>query len=311
MLKIRSLLLAEIESAYNSDPTPTGAANAMLVENLSWSHEGARRHERSGAVKGTMAPLRSLHGGSLIGLTFDVEIKGSGSAGTAPEYGPLLKACGFEETIVASTSVTYTPSSDPADHKSVTCYVYEDGTLYQITGCRGQFTVDLTVGAAGKLSFKLIGHLAGKSDTSLASPTLQSNVPPVVLGASFAVDSYSAIISKLTIDPGITVVTPDNLAAADGYGEIRITGMAPTFTIDPEQTVFATYDWLAKWQANGSGSMTTGTIGSTAGNRYTITAPAAVYTELSNGDRNGILTREVKGMLVDTTSDNWISIALT
>lgn len=310
MLKIRTLMLAEIEVSYNTDPTPTGGSNAILVENLQWSHEAVRRHERPGLTS-RMAPLKSLHGGSLIGLTFDVEIKGSGSAGTAPEHGPLLQACGFEETIVASTSVTYTPTSDPSEHKSVTIYVYEDGTLYKVTGCRGSFTVDLTTGAAGKLSFKMTGHLYAKSDTSMASPTFSSIVPPVCLGASFAVDSYSAIISKLAIDPGITVATPDNLSASDGYGEIRITGMAPTFTIDPEQTVLATYDWIANWQDNSTGAMTTGTIGSTAGNRYTITAPAAVYTEITNGDRNGVLTREVKGMLVDTTGDNFLAIAYT
>lgn len=310
MLKIRSLMLAKIESTYNTDPTPTGGSNAILVENLQWSHEGVRRHERAG-VKPTMAPLKSLHGGSLIGFTFDVEIKGSGTAGTAPELGPLLQCCGFEETVVASTSVTYTPTSDPTEHKSVTVYAYEDGTLYKVTGCRGSFTVDLTTGAAGKLSFKLTGHLNAKSDTSIATPTFLSTVPPVCLGAAFAIDSYSAIISKVGIDPGITVATPDNIAATDGYGEIRITGMAPTFTVDPEQTLLATYDWIANWQDNSTGAMTTGTIGSTAGNRYTITAPAAVYTEVGNGDRNGILTREVKGMLVDTTPDTFLAIAFT
>ncbi|MCK7495178.1 MAG: hypothetical protein MZW92_31855 [Comamonadaceae bacterium] len=43
-------------------------------------------------------------------LTFDVEIKGSGAAGTAPELGVLLKGCGFGETVVAVTSVTYAPA---------------------------------------------------------------------------------------------------------------------------------------------------------------------------------------------------------
>lgn len=310
MLKTRSVLLAEVEVSYNTDPTPSASTNAILVENMQWSHENVRRHERA-AVKGTMAPLKSLHGGSLIGLTFDVEIKGSGSAGTAPELGPLLQACGFEETVVAATSVTYTPSSDPADHKSLTFYIYEDGTLYKVTGARGSFTLSLQAGAAGKLSFKFTGHLYAKSDTSLATPTFTSTVPPVALGLSFAVDSYSAIIAKLDIDPGITVATPDNIAATDGYGEIRITGMAPTFTIDPEQTVLATYDWIANWQDNSTGAMTTGTIGSTAGNRYTVSAPAAVFTEVGNGDRDGILTREVKGMLVDTTPDTFLSIAFS
>ena len=87
--------------------------------------------------------------------------------------------------------------------------------------------------------------------------------------------------------------------------------MAPTFTADPEAVLVATYDFITKWKSSASYAMTTGTIGSTAGNRYAVTAPGAVYGEISNGDRNNILTREIKGQLVDTTTDNFLSIAFT
>ena len=45
-----------------------------------------------------------------VEVTFEVEMAGSGTAGTAPAFGPLLKACGNSETIVTDTSVTYAPS---------------------------------------------------------------------------------------------------------------------------------------------------------------------------------------------------------
>ncbi|MEK9725757.1 MAG: hypothetical protein VW405_20055, partial [Rhodospirillaceae bacterium] len=93
MLKTRHVLLAEIESAYNTDPTPTAADNAILVENLSWSYAGARMADRSGAVKPGLVPLKNLYAGTLMEVSFDCEIKGSGSAGTAPAFGPLLRAC--------------------------------------------------------------------------------------------------------------------------------------------------------------------------------------------------------------------------
>ena len=37
-----------------------------------------------------------------VNVTFDVEMSGSGSAGTAPKYGAILKACGLSETTVTS-----------------------------------------------------------------------------------------------------------------------------------------------------------------------------------------------------------------
>lgn len=311
MLTTRSVLLAEVEVTYNTDPTPSESTNAILVENLKHGFAGARMADRSKAVRPQFAPLKNLYAGALYEVSFDVEIKGSGTAGTAPEWGVLLQACGMEETVVAVTSVTYTPTSDPTDHKSVTFYVFEDGLRYKITGARGSFTASLAVANAGKLSFKFTGHLVGPADVALAAPTYGSTVPPVVIGAAFAIDSYSAVISKFDFDLGITVATPDNLSASDGYGEIRITGMAPTFTIDPEATLVATYDWVTKWKSSAAYAVSTGTIGSTAGNRYAVTAPAAVYSEVGNGDRAGIITREIKGQLVDTTGDNFISIALT
>lgn len=310
MLKTRAVILAKAESTYNTDPTPTGGSNAILVENLSHNYEGARRAERN-VVKPTFAPLKSLYAGSLISVSFDVEIKGSGTAGTAPELGVLLRGCGMTETVVASTSVTYAPTSTPTLHESLTFYIYEDGLRYKVTGARGTYTVNMAVAQKGIFSFKFTGHLVGPADVSLATPTYNSTVPPVLVNVAFAIDSYSAVITKLGIDPGISIAMPDNIAATDGYGEIRITGSAPTFTIDPEAALVAAYDWVTKWQSSASYAMTTGTVGSTAGNRYAITAPAAVYSEIANGDRSNILSREIKGQLVDSTTDNYISIAFT
>lgn len=307
MLKTRHVLLAEIESAYNTDPTPTAADNAILVENLSWSYAGARRAERAGAVKPGLVPLGSRYAGTLLEVSFDVEMKGSGTAGTAPAFGPLLRACGMDETIVALTSVQYNPLSDPASHESVTIWLYEDGIRYKVTGCRGSFTVSLQTAQVGKISFKLTGHLTSTADATLVTPTLSAIVPPVLIGVPFEIDSYQAVVAKIELDPGITVATPDNIAASDGYGEIRITGQAPTMSIDPEATLLATYNWQTKWQSSAGYIFTIGTVGSTAGNRYSLSGPAAVYTEIGTGDRDGIITRDVKCQLTDSggTDNAW------
>lgn len=310
MLKTRHVLLAKVETTYNTDASPTAESNSILVENLQFSYEGARRAERS-AVKPKFAPLKSLYAGSLIGLSFDVEIKGSGSAGTAPELGALLRGCAMLETAVPATSVEYSPQDDPSDHKSLTFYVYEDGVRYIVTGARGSFTISLQTAQAGKMSFKFTGHLYAKADATLVNPTFNAATPPVLIGVPFEIDSYSAIVSKIEVDIGITVATPDNIAATDGYGVIRITGMTPTFSIDPEASTLATYDWVTKWQASGEYAFTTGVIGGTAGNRYEIESAGAVYSEVGNGDRDGIITREIKGLLVDPAGSNFIFIRFT
>ena len=47
----------------------------------------------------------------MVQVKFDVELSGSGAAGTAPKWGQILMACGFAEGVAAGTSVTYSPVS--------------------------------------------------------------------------------------------------------------------------------------------------------------------------------------------------------
>src|SRR5688500_3893116 len=150
MLKSREVILAKIETTYNIDPGLAAADDAILVENPSWSYEGAKMYARS-PVRPSLAPLKSLFGGSLMTVTFDVEVKGSGSAGTAPELGTLLRMCGLGETVVGATSVTYAPVSTA--HESGTIHYYSDGKLHILTGCKGTFSANLETGGCGKLSF--------------------------------------------------------------------------------------------------------------------------------------------------------------
>ena len=307
MLKTRSVLLAKAESTYNTDAVPVVGTNAILVENLAISYE-ARRAERS-PVRPSLAKLKSLYAGALVSLSFDVEIKGSGAAGTAPELGVLLLGCGCAETIVPATSVTYKPAS--SSHSSLTFYVFEDGLRYIITGARGAPTGSLQTAQVGKLSFTFVGHFSGPTDVAVPTPTYNSAVPPVVINAPFTIDSYAAVISKIDFDLGNEVAKPDNIAATDGYGQITITGRAVTGSIDPEATLVATYDWVTKWKSSAGYALTSGLIGSVAGNRYTLTMPAVVYTELGAGDREGILTREIGFSATESTGDDEFSLVFT
>lgn len=307
MLKNREVLLAKIETTYNTDPTPI-ASDAVLVENLSWSNEGLRMNERP-AVRANLGKLKKIFGGRLLTVTFDCEIKGSGSAGTAPEIGALLRACGMDETIVASTSVTYTPVS--TGHESCTLYLYRDAKRFIVTGCRGNASFNLETGAQGKVSFTLTGHVSAETDTAMITPSYDSTVPVPVLSAGFSWDSYAAVISKLAFDMGNTVATPPNMNAADGYAAVQITGRDVTGSFDPEDTIVATQNWLADLVAGTSGILTTGVIGSTAGNRYQISMPATYIMDATPGDRDDITTYEIAFGAVESSGDDEVSLAFT
>ena len=285
----RELILAAIEATYNTDATPTGA-DAVLVENVGWSYAGARMVERA-AVKPTLGQLQQVFAGTLMEVTCDAEIKGSGVAGDAPEIDALLRACGLDADVSAGTSVTYAPLSQA--HESATLYFHEDGSLYKLTGARGTVALNLETGGKGMASFTLTGHVTGPIDAALPVASYDATVPPPVIGVPFTVGSYSAAINALALDLGNTIATPASMSAADGYGEILITDRDVTGSFDPEATLVAAQDWHGDWKSGATKAISTGVIGATAGNRYQLDLSEAYYRELAPGDRDGLRTYEI------------------
>ena len=102
----RRLLLAKIESVYGTDPTPTASANAVYMGNQQISPHKATLVKRN-VTRPYLGNFQSAVAQIFQDISFEVEIAGSGTAGTAPAYGPLMRACGMSETINA-TPVTGT-----------------------------------------------------------------------------------------------------------------------------------------------------------------------------------------------------------
>jgi len=284
-------------------------AHAILISNASWSHEGLRMHQRE-AAKNTMGPLASLYGGRLKPVTFDVEIKGSGTAGTAPEFSEILECCGFVETVVAATSVTYDPTSVQANISSGTLEYEDDGYVHTLTGCRGNVSLNLEAGKPGMIAVTLTGHVESSVDGSLTA-AYDSTVPEVYIDAPFDFGGYAAVISKLTFDMSNKLAMPPSVSAADGYGEIRITDRDVTGSFDPEATLKAANDWEALVTGNTTAALDTGVIGSAEGNRFRVQMPACRVTDLSQGDRDGIRTYEVPLQAVESSGDDQVSLAFT
>lgn len=308
MLVKKSVILAKIEATYNVDPAPVAATDALKVENLSHGPSNQKMVEQPN-VKNTLGKEKQLFGSYLWDVSFDVLVKGSGTAGTAPEYGTCLRACGLGETIVAVTSVTYAPVSTVFE--SITIYLYEDGKLYKITGITGNVAFSGEAGGAGKYSFTLSGHKLEITDTALANPTLDTTEAPIIKSAGFTIGAYVAAISALNFDMGNQVIMPLDINAPDGFGEIQITDRDINGTIDPEDKLLATKDFLADWEAGTEMALGTGVIGGTAGNKYQITMPAVSYRDASLGDRDGLRTMELPYGAHEVSGDDGISIAYT
>jgi len=310
LIKNRAVLWAKQEVTYNTDPVPVTGTNDFLVENLDGPKPANARAYKRSPVRPSFGKLKPIYGGHLAEVSFDVECKGSGTAGTAPEWGAVLKSCGIGETIVGGTSVTYKPISTAIP--SLTLYIFRDGKRQIMTGCRvAALKGAVMVGEVMKLSFSFVGHHVSETDVALPTPTYDSPVPVVALSAAVSFDSFSGIFTKIEWDAGIEIARPASINAADGYGEIQITGRDVTGSIDIEDTLVATYDFLTKWKNNTAFVVTTGVIGSVAGNRWQLSFPAVTIQGQDPGDKEGLLTRDIKFNAAESTGDDEFSLVLT
>lgn len=285
MLKKREIILFGLEPSYQGSVTLTAADNAIQVFDASWANEGLRMHEQSFA-RSSLGGSSSIYGGSLKAVTFSFLVKGSGAAGTTPDYDPVLQCAGMDETTSAGVSNTFSFISSAIPSGKM--HYYQDGYLHTLTGCRTTaLSFSLPTGDRVVATATVVGHISSEGDASLVSQTIDATDALIFKGASFAIGGYSPAISSLTIDCGIKSILQPNPNSADSYGEVLVTGRKITGSIDPQAVLAATNDWLGDFRSNVKGTLATGTIGSTAGNRIAFTLTDVQATEITDGDRDG------------------------
>ena len=160
----KMLLLAKIEGTSGTDALPTAGANAIMCRALAPEPITAEQVARD-----LIRPHKGNSGKLAVGvhrkLTCEVEFAGSGAAGTAPPWAPLLQACGFAETITAGVDVAYDPVSE--GEPTLTLYGYLDGILFKLTGCKGNVTFTLNAKAIPVMQFEFLGAYSTPTDTQL------------------------------------------------------------------------------------------------------------------------------------------------
>lgn len=196
-----TVILFKTEVTYGVDPVPTGAANALLVSNLSVNPLNAQNVSRD-LVRGFMGGSENLVGNRFVECGFDIELVASGTVATAPAWGPVLLACGFAETITAITRVDYTPVS--ATFTSGTIYWFDDGLLHKVTGARGSVVFKLSAGGRPMMSFSFKGIYNAPTAVANATPTLTAFKTPLVVAEANTADLTFGGTHVATTAPVIT-----------------------------------------------------------------------------------------------------------
>lgn len=292
-------ILAKLESTYGVDSTPTEGANAMLVSNVSLNPLNAQNVSRD-LIRPYMGGSEQLVGTAFVEMSFDVELQASGTAGTAPAWGPLMEACGFAATSTALTRNNYYPET-PADG-SVSIYYFLDGVKHVALGCRGTFSLKMGVGERPVLSFRMLGIDGGITAASPSALTLTGFKTPSVItdpntgdltfGCTFNVDTSAPALTSgtaytsrgLSIDLGNAVAHTPLL----GGESIDTSNREVTGHVDLDLTAAQEVTFMTAVKANTTQSI--GLIhGTTAGYKVVVFMPAVQLINPTMQDVNGRL----------------------
>lgn len=223
-------------------------------------------------------------------------------AQVTPTVGTPLVAGDIWTIPLSPPGYEYTPVSTA--FSSVTLYMFLDGLLHKMTGCRGTFSADCPGGQFGSFTFTFQGSYVAAEDLALpTAPDYENTLPPQVELAALNISGNEAFCAaRWAIDIANNVVPRDCVNNNDAFAGVIITGRSPTASFDPEAELVAVHDFWGNL-ANGTSLSFGAKVGTVKGNIVQFTCPNVQYTQLAYGDRESIRTFDVTMNLATSDVD--------
>lgn len=141
------------EVTYGIDPGSWTAADALLISDAKFRID--RDVVPRNLIRGYLGGSEHLVGTRRAEINFTVELAGSGTAGTVPQWGKLLRMCGMAEVVTPGARVEYTPVS--AAFESGAARYFIDGVVYFSRGVRGSVKLKLNANDRPVLECSMMG----------------------------------------------------------------------------------------------------------------------------------------------------------
>jgi hypothetical protein len=261
------IILFKTEETYGTDPAPTGAADALLMTNVTYSPM-----EGQGVSRDLEFPYLAAQGkipaGLRVQLKGRVELVPSGTAGVAPAWSALFRACGVSETIVEDTSVTYAPVSD--DMESGTLWFWIGRTKQIVKGIRVDGNLRFDAQGIAYLEVTLTGLYATPAEVDRVTPVLTAFKKPLLVSKAhtptFTVDGVPLVMRSFAMNLN-NQVTPRFLVGSE---EILITDRQENASTRVEAVPLTTFDPFTKAETETDVAVSL-VHGKTAGSIMTLT----------------------------------------
>ena len=304
----KSLVLAKIEVTQFTDPTPTPAANAILVKNQTITPLRVESEDRAliRAYFGNSEMLPVMEEGAL---EFDVEMAGSGTAGTAPGWGVLMRGSAMAEVITATVSAAYNPIS--AAFEYLTIYFYDGLQLFKMTGAAGTWSLDMAAKKIPHFKFRFIGKYVAATDAGIpagASYTLfqqpKASIPTWT--GTLLVGAYAAKTAAFNLD----IANEINHALWMNLETIEPVDRKPRGSITVEAVALATKNYFSDVQAATQAAFEV-THGTVAGNKVKVAAPKMQLVDMERTDFSGSLAWKFNTTFSPNTGNDEVIVTAT
>jgi len=290
MVDVRRVVAAKPEAVYKTDSIPTLADDAIMTRNYSIVPLEVDQLQRNldnrayGASKGkpTNKRMRS---------SYEVELAGSGTAGTAPPWMKLLAACGMATpALVATTSATQKFAAAGAVAGSLSEYSWVGDQQRKMIGARGTYSLDFTAGQVPFANLQFTGLVPVASPRVVSAPTgadftdWQEPLEVNDVNTILMLDGFAAVTRSLTIDAGVAI----NLRSLIGARYVRRGNHSASGRLMIEAPSSATKDYLASLE-DGALIPITLTHGTDPGNILEISATKVQVTNITESAEDDVL----------------------
>lgn len=287
MLTRKQIVLVKTETTYGEDASPDGS-NRMYVTELEPSYYEGDRQTRE-RLREHLGGRAEINTGPYATLQITVPLAGSGVAGLAPVFGPLLRASALQEAVEEGVEVRYTPISD--NFESCTIYYLQDGVQQKITGARGTFTMECQRGQFPTLQFTMTGKYERPTAASAVTPSTIEQADELPVNnqntAAFSVHGHAGCGESLSVELGNEVAYRNLI----GCEKAHISDRNTAGQINVEAPTIGTKNYFQAVESHEELTLAPVIFehGKEAGNIVRFEAPKTQLSSISNQDSDGIV----------------------
>ena len=236
----QTVILAKVEATKGDDALPTGAANAILVSDVTFTPLEGDEVERN-----NIRPYFGDGGSTMVTqyakLQFSVEAAGVAAAGDEPGYAALLRAAATSMTVDAGTDVRFAPVTDGLE--SVTIYIAVGRNLQKMSAAMLNVKLSGDAKTIAKFQVEVTGTYQAATDAALPAVSYGKFQDPYGVNktnSTLSLHGVAVAASAFSFDFGNTVIKRDLI----NVDTVEITGRKSTGSVTFDNTRVSEKHWV-------------------------------------------------------------------